>query len=503
MLPYRVDMTRFQLSLALMISMVFFVLPLHSTAYSLDNNEDFNNCEYTDSTLTGSIEIPPGKYKVLLKSSSTDTINLYTESEETCKTISTGISPTSEHKVVGTIEVSKKSTQYFYLTARDKDALLDRFGLSLTLIPENKSISLKNGSAFTKINGQEGSITPVRNSPLFDTLSLSVVVDPDKDRIERVDYYIDSKFYFTEPTLEEFDSHFITNPYEQLPIRIITYTSGQQITLVGHPESQKIASPIGTLRHLYNRLSGPIQFSIFTTTIIAVLMAIRFFFRKYRQRQLWKISHGLKPIANRYSGEMMARFKASRLYLAIISIWSILRRTLIITLPIITVALIVISLFLDIHKVSGPSMENSIQDGSRVIVNKSRQTLSRLLSGYKYIPERGDVVISKTDFSNLYDNGFLRPQGTMVKRVIGLPGERIIIENGEVSVYAPNSSQTINPDKSSPWSKTMHVDTEDKRRIDITLLNDEVYLMGDNRPMSIDSRTLGPIKIDQIVGIVY
>ena len=91
-------------------------------------------------------------------------------------------------------------------------------------------------------------------------------------------------------------------------------------------------------------------------------------------------------------------------------------------------------------------------------------------------PKRGEVVLFTID-----DNSFIR-------RVIGLPGEIIVIENGAVSVDG-----TILNEPYLPKGNITESDTKE-----FEVLEDFYFVMGDNRMQSYDSRDVGSIPRDTI-----
>lgn len=123
--------------------------------------------------------------------------------------------------------------------------------------------------------------------------------------------------------------------------------------------------------------------------------------------------------------------------------------------------------------VEGESMVNTLHAQERLIVSR----LSYILGE----PERGDVIV----FQYPYD-----PQRDFVKRIIGLPGETIAINNGIVFIDGKPL-----PDESSYVDL---VSTETKPPV--LLGDDEYYVMGDNRPGSSDSRSWGPLVGRNIIG---
>jgi signal peptidase I len=138
--------------------------------------------------------------------------------------------------------------------------------------------------------------------------------------------------------------------------------------------------------------------------------------------------------------------------------------------------------------IAGPSMETTLFGDDRVLVNKL---------AYRFgDPERGDVVV----FDRITTNGDTIHHDDLIKRVIGLPGESIEIRDCVVFV---NGTALV-----EPWLDAALTDlTEDAATrcgtpdIPPTTVGDgQVYLVGDNRPLSFDSRMFGPVNADVIVG---
>ena len=128
-------------------------------------------------------------------------------------------------------------------------------------------------------------------------------------------------------------------------------------------------------------------------------------------------------------------------------------------------------------KVNGSSMEPTLHDKDFGISN----ILFKNINGI----ERYDIVIVKAD--NEY----------WVKRVIGLPGDRVSCEDNQIYVNneAINESY-LNVEYVSNEIETHGVFTNDFN--EIVLKDDEVFLMGDNRVHSLDSRLIGPFKLSSI-----
>lgn len=148
------------------------------------------------------------------------------------------------------------------------------------------------------------------------------------------------------------------------------------------------------------------------------------------------------------------------------------------------------------YQVDGPSMEPTLQDTDRLIVWKLGRTWSKI-TGHQYVPNRGDIIILNE--AGLASFGSNIDEKQLVKRVIGLPGDHVVIKDNIVTVYNKEHPQGFQPDTTLPYGKDSAIPpTTDN--IDITLSDTELFVCGDNRTQSLDSRRFGPIQTSQVVG---
>lgn len=148
------------------------------------------------------------------------------------------------------------------------------------------------------------------------------------------------------------------------------------------------------------------------------------------------------------------------------------------------------------YEVEGRSMETTLQNSDRLIVWKVPRTLAKVTK-HSYIPNRLDVVV------------FVKPglQGVrssqdkqLIKRVIGLPGERVVVKDGRITVYNSERPEGFDPDRDHPFSGNIVGPTATSRDIDIIVPGGEVFVCGDNRGDSLDSRAFGTVPAEDIVG---
>lgn len=148
------------------------------------------------------------------------------------------------------------------------------------------------------------------------------------------------------------------------------------------------------------------------------------------------------------------------------------------------------------YQVDGPSMETTLQNNDRLVVWKLARTWSKI-THHAYIPNRGDVIIFNEPEENLEGVGSGSANKQLVKRVIALPGERVVVKDGSLTVYNKQHPNGFSPDKTMPYGNVIPTTSGD---IDVTLDANQLFVCGDNRPDSLDSRAFGPITTDQVVG---
>lgn len=130
--------------------------------------------------------------------------------------------------------------------------------------------------------------------------------------------------------------------------------------------------------------------------------------------------------------------------------------------------------------VRGASMEPNFHDGQYLIIDEL---------GYRFRePERGQVIVFR------YPND---PSQFFIKRVIGLPGETVVIQSGKVEVRSAGGGKpVILPEGYLDSNVRTFPDSS------VTLHDGEYFVLGDNRTQSSDSRYWGILPYKYIVGKV-
>lgn len=134
--------------------------------------------------------------------------------------------------------------------------------------------------------------------------------------------------------------------------------------------------------------------------------------------------------------------------------------------------------------VKGASMEPNFYDHEYLIIDEISYRFDE--------PQRGDIVVFRYP---------LDPSQYFIKRVIGLPGEKVEIKEGKVYIYNPEHPEGLAVDERLYLE--LSVETESHGNQAFVLDQDEYFVLGDNRVFSRDSRVFGPIHKSFITGRVW
>ena len=154
-----------------------------------------------------------------------------------------------------------------------------------------------------------------------------------------------------------------------------------------------------------------------------------------------------------------------------------------------TLAFVINTLLFQPYQVFGESMAPTLHEGDRLIISKLAKTTAAI-QDKNYVPSRGEIIVFKSP---------INPKQDLIKRVVALPGERVRVANGEITVFNEENPSGFNPDQL--------IDVEFSEptngQVNVLLGPTEIFVSGDNRNPngSLDSRNeLGPVPIENIVG---
>jgi len=155
-------------------------------------------------------------------------------------------------------------------------------------------------------------------------------------------------------------------------------------------------------------------------------------------------------------------------------------------LDIIQIVIFAVSIFLFVyllimqpHKINGESMETNFHNGEYILTEKITYDFNK--------PKQGDVIVFKAP-----------PDGhdEYIKRIIGLPGDTVMVQNCKVYV----NGQKLNETSYLAETVCTNPGTFATEGLTLTVPANNYFLLGDNRPHSLDGRYFGFINKDKFTG---
>jgi len=156
--------------------------------------------------------------------------------------------------------------------------------------------------------------------------------------------------------------------------------------------------------------------------------------------------------------------------------WSFLEILEIVTISVFAVFIIRTFLFQP-FLISGASMEPTFSNGNYILVDEISYRFRE--------PQRGEVIVFEPPVGGSY----------FIKRIIGLPNEKIKIQDGEITVF------DVKGDKISIKEDYLPINVKTFGDSETVLKPGQYFVLGDNRNYSFDSRAWGPLSEDKIIGL--
>lgn len=173
-------------------------------------------------------------------------------------------------------------------------------------------------------------------------------------------------------------------------------------------------------------------------------------------------------------------------------------KTVLICLVIITVFTIIKAFFLQPVRVEGDSMYPAIKNEDILLIDKISAKDSY---------ERFDIIVFKPYFSDNPETESDESKSLFIKRIVGMPGETIrIAEDGRIYVTSSDGTESMLVDDIYGYTSIEYGinwnQTDDNLFETITLGESEYFVLGDNRGVSLDSRSekIQAVNINSILG---
>lgn len=472
------------------------LIPLHGQLVFADS--PIRCLPVNESTNVGVLSnVPADNYNIYAKlakhgQSATADIGIQDDSSDTCDSIGSHklsgdswvqVGTWSSHAGASNLTIAMSSAQPNDNPGANRPSIM-------LLSTTSPTCTIEVDKCMATINGRAGELLAVNDHVESQTLDAFRPVSPDSDQLKRVVYYIDNRPAYTTNNLEPFDLRYATHQDQNIKI-VLEFASGQRLVIADKLPDGYIASANSMLFQLYRANSFLYSFLLVTVFLLIASGSLLLLIKGVERRHAWREAHGFTK--DKSSPSLSKWIFPARL-------WA--RRVVVISAIVVTPFIVVTVLtnyVVTLFKVDGVSMERTLDDGNELLVNKLPVTLAQL-SGRKYVPDRGSIVILRSVYGVYDPRADLSEEKFIVKRVLGLPGDQVSIQDGKVTVRTPNG-EVINPDDGAPWTNTMNEST-DNESLDLTLKSDEIFVSGDNRPVSIDSRANGALSIDQVVGVV-
>ena len=155
------------------------------------------------------------------------------------------------------------------------------------------------------------------------------------------------------------------------------------------------------------------------------------------------------------------------------SFWLAARETLEIVIISLVTVFIIRSFIIQPFLVNGSSMEPTFSNGNYLLIDE--------VSYYFRSPDRGEVVVFR------YPND---QSVYFIKRIVGLPGDRIVIRNNQIFINDKELQEDYLPSL-----------TRTDGRVDVQVGENEYFVLGDNRSYSFDSRNWGSVNKENLIGM--
>lgn len=451
---------------------------------------DEGSCTNNDATQSQEVTPKDGLYKIYVKlgmQGQDASVSAYLSVNATCVNLGTSKVNGTTWTQIGESDFSSGQSVNFELASNQLQNNEGSARPQILLLPDNSPCT-PNITCDTTKDGQPAYVIPVELTTSSSGISVSQIYTPSSDTIAEVQYYASGELMYKSPTLQPFNYAYASY-MDQKVARVVVYTSKQRLVIpsvVPTTYSDTVLNAFLRLNIKHSTLVLSITICLF---ILLLVLLVRLAANRYERVAYYNHSHGIGkrgPLASVHA--TIHAIGMNRVFKYIGNSFAAL-------LTMVTIIIVANNLVISPYRVDGNSMQNTLQDNQRIFVNKLPVSLNN-----QFKPLRGQIVIFRPNYGNLSYSS-LRNDGILVKRIIALPGERIVSEKGKLTIYNTDHPNGYSVENTEPWGKRVTIDDSDEP-FDITLANDQIFVAGDNRPHSVDSRINGALPLAEVIGVV-
>ncbi len=449
------------------------------------------------------IQLPAGKYNTYTQAGrheDSGLVRIYSQNFESqvCAEIGAGEVTEKGYKNIGQLDLTSETNLVSIFIVNNSDVNGTQAGASSPLVIFSETSTQPcdpETGCRVKYNDQEFVLSPKKISMSVDSIRIGLL-EPYEIAIKEVIYSVDEKPVYTKSDLQEFNLNYVSDG-EHTISRTIVLQDGQSLS-----DSRTIKRGLdGGFTYYFTSILFRQSILLRSMLLVALLVALLSFAvwlrQKLKYRKQWYKRHfvSVEKVDMSRAG-FQTNFKNEE---GVKDILIRHKKAIVISITVIACLLFTGNFVISFFTVDGVSMYPTLKDKSKQPLLILPVSIGRLNRNY-YIPQRGAVVVVQKDDNNLFIESAEKTKHYVVKRVVGLPGERIVVRDGKIIVYNKQNIKGFEPDAEFNWVKDLTGSAN--MAMDITLKDGELFVVGDNRDESIDSRFYGPIKTSYIIGKV-
>ena len=416
---------------------------------------------------------------------------------DACKVIGRGIVSGTSWAKLGSIKLDQPvNSGVIVLASNVLQGGFDAGAPTVVFVAHDNNICEFVTGCVVDYQGQKMRLSPQKISISSDILKLGLLRSIKDEAVKQVVYSVDDRPAYTSDKLSAFNLNYVSGG-EHIIQRTVIFESGQ--TLIDTSTVQRGASydlKYAVIAFIYHRLYTISLLGAIFVAVLAIFIALMVA-RHIHQNHAWRMTHILSRDFKQALGagpQTDIKKETSLQFL-----WRI--RNYIISLMVFMFAVFMVNAYvITLFTVDGVSMFPTLKDRDQKYLYKAPKLVAKINKGI-YLPQRGDIVVIQNVENSLFTDNTTKSESYVVKRVIGLPGERVTVKDGIIKVYNDQYQDGFEPDTTFNWIKDLP-DSKDYL-LDITLKAGELFVSGDNRQMSFDSRSYGPVNAEQVVGKVF